>query len=397
MLDLSRVLAGPWSTQLLADLGATVIKVEALTGGDDTRKWGPPFLDGPDGERDAAYFTAANRNKQSVCIDFSTDEGADLVRRLAADADVLVENFKLGGLKKYDLHYDAIRAVNPGIVYCSITGFGQTGPYAHRAGYDFLIQGMGGLMSVTGQSEGAPGHEPMKVGVAVCDLFTGMYAGVSILAALSHRDRTGEGQHIECSLFDTQVAMLANQAANHLVGGVTPAPMGNSHPNVVPYQVFAVADGHVIIACGNDQQFQRLCTALDLAEVASDPRFTKNAGRIDHRAELQALMQERLDTMPRETVIAALEAAQVSCGPINTIPDVFADPHTIARGLKVPMERPDGTRIDTVAYPARLHGSPATYRTAPPALGGNTDSVLKERLGLSDAALEHMRGRGVIG
>ena len=396
VLDLSRVLAGPWAAQVLGDLGADVIKVESPGHGDDTRHWGPPFLANADGtEGDAAYFTACNRNKRSVAIDFSTPAGADLVRELAARSDIVIENFKVGGLAKFGLDYAAIRALNPGIIYCSVTGFGQDGPYAHRAGYDFMIQGMAGLMSITGQPEGAPGSAPMKVGVAVSDLFTGMYAAVSILAAVNHRTAAGEGQHIDCALMDSQIAMLANQGANWLVGGFEAGRLGNNHPNVVPYRVYPTGDGHLIIACGNDRQFVKLCAALGLGEAETDRRFATNPGRLAHREVLDAMIEAALATWTRAQVIAALEAAGVPCGPINTLPEVFADPQFAARGLGVTLAREDGTAIPTVAYPARLAASPATYRTAPPALGADTRAVLAE-MGLDSAAIERLKDAGAI-
>ncbi len=397
VLDLSRVLAGPWAAQSLADLGAEVIKVESPRGGDDTRRWGPPFIKTADGTRgDAAYYTTANRNKSSVTIDFSASEGAELVREMASRSDVLIENFKLGGLRKYGLDYDSIRAVNPGIVYCSITGFGQDGPYAGRPGYDFLIQGMGGLMSITGQPPGTPGGEPVKVGVAVCDLFTGMYATVSILAALTWRDRTGEGQHIDCALLDAQVAMLANQASNWLAGGVVPEPMGNNHPNVVPYRAYPTSDGHVIITCGNDSQFQRLCGALGVDDMAANPKFRTNEDRIVNRDALDARLTALLSGFTRAEAIEKLEAVRVPIGPINALPDVFADPHVKARALEVPTRRPDGTEIPVVAYPARLNRTPATYRKAPPALGDDTDEVLSKLTELSPDEIADLRKRGII-
>jgi crotonobetainyl-CoA:carnitine CoA-transferase CaiB-like acyl-CoA transferase len=379
VLDLSRILAGPWATQILADLGADVVKVESPKGGDDTRIWGPPFLTDGDGHRsDAAYFACCNRNKRSVCIDFATEEGADRVRALARQADILVENFKQGGLARYGLDYETLHALNPRLIYCSVTGFGQTGPYAHRAGYDFLIQGMGGLMSFTGQPDGQPGAEPMKVGVAVSDLFTGMNAVTAILAALQYRHRTGEGQHIDCALLDCQVAMLANQASNWLNGAREPQRLGNNHPNVVPYRVFGAADGHLIIACGNDRQFAKLCTALGRPELASDARFATNEGRIAHRETVDGLISEIVATMTKAETIACLEAAGVPCGPINTVPEVFADEQVRARGLAVAMERPDGAVIHTTAYPVRLSRSPARYRSAPPVLGAHTAEVLRD-------------------
>ncbi|MEQ5837514.1 CaiB/BaiF CoA-transferase family protein [Marinobacter sp. NFXS9] len=401
VLDLSRILAGPWTTQMLADLGARVIKVESPAG-DDTRRWGPPFLtrqteDGQTESSDAAYFTCCNRNKESVCVDFSKPEGAELVRKLAQSADILVENFKVGGLKKYGLDYDSLRAVNPRMVYCSITGFGQTGPYANRAGYDFLIQGMGGLMSMTGLPEnGDQPAQPLKTGVAIVDEFTGMYAATSILAAIASRDQTGEGQHIDCSLLDCQVAMLANQGSNWLVGKRTPKPMGNNHPNLVPYRAYPVQDGHVIIACGNDRQFQALCTVLDVKSIARDARFASNAGRVTNRDELETILESRLATVSRERIISLLEVAGVPCGPINTVPEVFADKHIIAREMMVPMTRADGYEIPTVAYPAKFSGTPATYRSAPPSPGSHTRSTLSKDLALTEADIETLVRSGVV-
>ncbi|MEO1724848.1 MAG: CaiB/BaiF CoA-transferase family protein [Pseudomonadota bacterium] len=401
VLDLSRILAGPWATQALADLGADVLKIERPDGGDDTRIWGPPFLEPAEDGRgemreDAAYFTAANRNKRSLAIDFSQPEGAALVRRLAESADVLVENFKLGGLTKYGLDYKSLGEINPRLVYCSITGFGQEGPYASRAGYDFLIQGMAGLMSITGQPDGSDGAGPVKVGVAVCDLVTGLYATTSILAALAWRERSGLGQHIDCSLMASTVAVLANQNANHLVGGRVPSRMGNKHPNVMPYSVYPVRDGHVIIACGNDRQFQRLAGVLGLEGLAQDPRFATNAARIEHRDALDVHLYQALTAFDREGAIALLESVGVPCGPINTIPDVFADPHVLAQGLRVDLERDDGRVIPTVAYPARLGATPASYRHAPPRLGADTESALRSELDLDDSTLARLRDKGAI-
>ncbi|MBX2824655.1 MAG: CoA transferase [Gammaproteobacteria bacterium] len=399
VIDLSRILAGPWATQALADLGADVIKVESPGSGDGTRVWGPPFLpdtEAADKPADAAYYTACNRNKRSITIDFAQPEGADLVRELVRDADVLVENFKLGGLKKYGLAYDDLKALNPGLVYCSITGFGQTGPYAHRPGYDFLIQAMGGLMSVTGEPDEQPGGGPMKTGVAICDLFTGMYATVSILAALRHRDNTGQGQHIECSLLDTQVAMLANQASNYLVGGVTPGRMGNDHPNVVPYKAYASRDGHVIITCGNDGQFSRLCAVLGCSELATDSRFSTNADRILHRDALDELLNEKISQLDSSALISLLEAANVPCGPIHDVPAVFNNEQVIARELQVDMQRDDGTPVSTVAFPVRLAETPASYRIAPPSLGADTEAVLQELTGMDDERLRKLSAAGII-
>lgn len=401
VLDLSRILAGPWTTQILADLGARVIKVESLSG-DDTRRWGPPFLTGEsdDGQpqaSDAAYFTCCNRNKESVCVDFSKPEGAELIRTLASAADIVVENFKVGGLKKYGLDYATLHAINPRLVYCSITGFGQTGPYAARAGYDFLIQGMGGLMSMTGQPETAEHRaEPLKTGVAIADEFTGMYAATSILAAIAHRDRTGEGQHIDCSLFDCQVAMLANQGSNWLVGKRTPQPMGNNHPNLVPYRAYPVQDGHVIIACGNDRQFQSLCSVLGLKPIAKDARFLTNADRVANRDALELILEDRLSRYSRKRIINLLEIASVPCGPINTVPDVFEDPQVVAREMVVPMQRDDGFNIPTVAYPAKFSATPPTYRSAPPTLGIHTQSLLKNDLQLDASAIDALVQSGVV-
>ena len=383
---------------MLADLGAEVIKIERPGSGDDTRDWGPPFAGGADGSRgDAAYFFAANRNKQSVTVDIGDPEGAALVRALAAKADVVVENFKVGGLKKYGLDYASLHAANPRLVYCSITGFGQTGPYAARAGYDYMIQAMGGLMSVTGQPEGAPGGEPMKVGVAVADLFAGMYAATGVLAALMHARATGEGQHIDIALFEVQAAMLANQAANYFATGVAPARLGNAHPNLAPYQPFPTLDGAVVIAVGNDGQFRALCAALGDPGLGADSRFLTNALRVEHRAALTGALSALTAGRTTTDWIAALEAAGVPCGSINTIDQVFAEPQAVARGLTVEQARGDlADPVRTAASPLRLSQTPVAYRAPPPALGADTRAVLKSRLGLGDEELEALRGRGVI-
>ncbi len=398
VLDLSRILAGPWAAQILGDLGAEVIKVENPAGGDDTRHWGPPFCP-PKGDRrpDAAYFTACNRNKRSLAIDFSRPEGAALIRDLAARCDVVIENFKVGGLAKYGLDYAGLSAVNPGLIYCSITGFGQTGPYAHRSGYDFLIQGMAGLMSITGIPDGELGGGPMKVGVAVSDLFTGMYAAVSILAALNHRRETGEGQHIDCALFDSQAAMLANQAANWLVGGTRPGRLGNNHPSVVPYRPYPVSDGHIIIAVGNDGQFRRLCRALGAEEMADDPRYRTCADRVTNRESLDATLIELLAGYTRDEAIALLESVTVPCGPINEIPDVFSDPQAEARDLVVALPDGAGGEIRSVAFPAKLGRTPAAYKLAPPDLGADSDGLLSELLEMDAAQIEALRKEGVVG
>jgi glutaryl-CoA transferase len=398
VLDLSRVLAGPWASQILADLGAEVIKIEKPGEGDDTRGWGPPFIANPDGSRgDAAYFLSTNRGKSSVLIDMSKPEGQKLIRELAAKSDVVLENFKVGGLKKYGLDYESLRAVNPGLIYCSITGFGQHGPYAQRAGYDFMIQGMGGIMSVTGQPDGEPGAEPMKVGVAFADIFTGLYAVIGMLAALRHRERTGEGQHVDLALLDCQVAVLANQALNFLVGGQAPTRLGNAHPNIVPYQTFKTRDGHVIIAVGTDRQFREFCRIAGIAHIADDPRFSTNRGRVENRKELVSLLIDPIKTRSTGEWIALLEAAAVPCGPINRIDEVFADPQVIARGIQIALSRPDGAVTPGVANPIRLSATPIDYDRAPPALGDGTATVLKTVLGLAEGDVEALRDSGVIG
>jgi crotonobetainyl-CoA:carnitine CoA-transferase CaiB-like acyl-CoA transferase len=378
VLDLSRVLAGPWATQMLADLGAEVIKIERPGVGDDTRQWGPPFTTRVDGSRgDAAYFLCANRGKKSVELDIATLEGAEAIRALATTSDILVENFKVGGLKKYGLDYASLAQINPRLVYCSITGFGQTGPRAEQAGYDYMIQAMGGLMSITGQADGAPGTEPMKVGVAVVDLATGLYASNAILAALLHARATGEGQHIDIALFDVQAAMLANQATNFFVSGVSPTRMGNAHPNLVPYQPFPTSDGSIVIAVGNDSQFRTLCAVLKAADLAADARYATNAGRIEHRSDLVAVLSRITAYWTMAGLMAALEDAGVPCGPINSVAQVFAESQAQARGLKVELERPDLPHaVLTVASPMRLSATPVRYDRAPPALGADTQDVL---------------------
>ncbi|HSO05934.1 MAG TPA: CaiB/BaiF CoA-transferase family protein [Pelomicrobium sp.] len=394
VLDLSRVLAGPWASQLLADLGAEVIKIEKPGSGDDTRGWGPPFLKdaaGNDTDR-AAYFLATNRGKRSVTLDIAQPEGARLARELARSCDVVLENFKVGGLKRYGLDYAALREVNPRLVYCSITGFGQDGPLKDRAGYDFMIQAMGGLMSITGTSDG----EPMKVGVAIADLFTGMYATVAILAALAHRDRTGEGQHVDLALLDCQVAMLANQATNYLAGGMVPGRLGNAHPNIVPYQVFATADGNIVLAVGNDRQFARFCEIAGRSDLAADARFATNAGRVRHRAELVPLVAQLLAMRTTDEWIAALEPAGVPCGPVNTLDRVFAEGQVRHRGLEVELPDAEAGRVPGVANPIRFSATPIEYGTPPPRLGEHTDQVLGDLLKLQPDELAALRAGGVI-
>ena len=372
VLDLSRVLAGPWATQLLADLGAEVIKVEKPGAGDDTRHWGPPWH-GEGDARVAAYFLAANRGKKSVAIDFGDPEGAAIVRRLAATCDVVVENFKVGALRKYGLDAESLRAAHPRLVYASITGFGQDGPYKDRAGYDYIIQGMSGLMSITGQPDEAPGGGPMRVGVAVVDLFTGMYTANAILASLVRRGVTGEGAHIDSALFDVSLAMLANQASNELVSGKDPPRQGNSHPNIVPYQPFATADQPLIIAVGNDRQFAKLATILGAPEWVGDERFATNAARVAHRGELVPMIEARLATRPAADWFAALDAAGIPAGPINTISQALDDPQATHRALLRDM---DGMRL--LGSPLRLDGARADSDLPPPRLGQHTEEVLAD-------------------
>ena len=355
VIELARILAGPWAGQTLADMGADVLKIESPEG-DDTRRWGPPFID-REGDRSAAYFHACNRGKASVVVDFRSPEGQARIRDLVRDADVLIENFKVGGLAKYGLDYDSLRAVNPGLIYCSVTGFGQDGPYAHRAGYDYIIQGMSGLMSVTGD----PNGQPQKVGVAVTDIFTGLYASNAILAALHQRAATGTGQHIDMALMDVAVAVMANQAMNYLATGTAPQRLGNAHPNIVPYQVFDCADGHIIIAAGNDGQYRKLCALLGVAELGTDPAYATNAARLENRAALSAALTERTRSHTRNALLSACEANGVPAGPINDMADVFADPQVIARGLRIERDGVPGVRL-----PVRFSGSDyAPVRPAP--------------------------------
>ncbi|MFN0023783.1 MAG: CaiB/BaiF CoA transferase family protein [Parvularculaceae bacterium] len=396
VLDLSRVLAGPWASQLLGDLGAEVIKIERPGAGDDTRGWGPPFLKNEAGETtDAAYFLAANRNKKSVAIDIADPAGADLVRRIAATSQIVVENFKVGGLKKYGLDYASLAAINPALVYCSITGFGQTGPEAARAGYDYMIQAMGGLMSVTGQPHGAPGAEPMKVGVAVADLFSGMYASAAILAALRHAERTGEGQHVDVALFDCQIAMLANQASNYLVSGTAPERLGNAHPNIAPYQVFATANGYIVIAVGNDSQFASFARALGLAALADDERFASNRKRVANREELLASLEPAMRSRTTEVWLAAMEEAGVPAGPINTIDKVFSEAQAKARAMTAPIDRADARGLSMVVHPVKFSVTPPCADLPPPPLGSHTDEVLGGFAGADE--LSHLKACGVVG
>jgi len=397
VLDLSRVLAGPWCTQTLADLGADVIKIERPGSGDDTRAWGPPYLKDAEGRdtTEAAYFLGANRNKRSLAVDISTPEGQAIVHKLAGQVDVLVENFKVGDLTRYGLDAESLRRAHPGLVFCSITGFGQTGPYAERAGYDYAVQGMGGLMSVTGERDDLPGGGPQKVGVAVADLFTGMYATVAILAALRHRDATGQGQVIDMALLDTQIAMLANLGSNYLCSGKAPGRMGNAHQNIVPYQVFETSDGHLILAVGNDRQFAKFCDIAGQPGWATDPRFATNAERVRHRDLLVPLLEAAIRQRPRNDWLAALEAAKVPCGSINSIGEALADPQAQARGTVVAMPHPLAPDLRLIASPMKLSQTPVAYRHPPPVLGQHSDELLREA-GCSEEEITAWRANGVI-
>ena len=398
VLDLSRVLAGPWCSQLLADLGADVVKVERPGNGDDTRAWGPPWLEREDGSQraESAYFLSANRNKRSLTVDLAQPEGQHLVRELALKADVFIENFKTGGLAQYGLDYTSLAPLNPRLIYASITGFGQSGPYAQRPGYDFLVQGMGGLMSLTGRPDGEPGGGPMKAGVALTDVMTGMYATVAVLAALQRRHTSGHGQHIDLALLDVQVAALANQASNFLIGGQVPERMGNAHPNIVPYQDFPTADGHMIVTVGNDRQFASLCAVLGHPGWATDERFVNNAQRVRYRDDLVARIRAVTSTRTTDAWVGAMEAANVPCGPINTLDRVFADPQVQARGLRIEMPHATAAAVPLVANPIRLSESPVTYRRAPPSLGQHTEDVLADWLALDPQAIAELRGRHIV-
>ncbi len=407
VLDLSRVLAGPWCTQTLADLGADVIKIERPESGDDTRSWGPPFLKDPSGQdtRDAAYYLGTNRNKRSVTCDIATPQGQALIKQLVASCDVFIENFKVGDMARYGLDYASLSAIQPRLVYCSLTGFGQTGPYRERAGYDYAVQGMGGLMSITGERDDLGGG-PQKVGVAVADLFTGMYASVAILAALRHAERTGVGQHIDMALLDTQVAMLANLGANYLVSGrqegKVPGRAGNAHQNIVPYQVFEVAPteqgakDHLILAVGNDGQFAKFCAVAGMPELASDPRFAKNADRVRHRDVLVPLLEQVMRQRPKAQWLKALEDAKVPCGAINNLAEVFADPHVLERDMVTTWQHPVAGQVDLVSSPLKLSATPVRRDLPPPLLGQHTDEVLSQLLQLDAQQLADLRQQKVI-
>jgi formyl-CoA transferase len=397
VLDLTRVLAGPWCTQLLADYGATVIKIEKPGVGDDTRHWGPPYLPDTDGNptSEAAYYLSANRGKQSVTLDFARPEGAALLRQLVAQADVLIENYKVGSLVKYGLDYETLHALNPRLIYCSITGFGQSGPYASRPGYDFAIQGIGGLMSVTGERDDLPGGGPQKVGVALVDVMTGMYASSAILAALTNRAHSGEGRHIDVALLDVQVAMLANVGMNYLVGGTLPKRWGNAHPNIVPYQAFDTAEGQIVVAVGNDSQFASFCRVLDQSWNL-DPRFATNPARVKHRELLVPMIAECLQGRRSHELAEALEAVNVPCGPINNLQQVFADPQVQARAMRCDVPHPTAGSVPQVRHPVLFSGDATAPMAPPPTLGQHTDTVLERMLGLNAADIAGLRQQGLV-
>jgi len=398
VLDMSRILAGPWCGQTFADLGAEVIKIERPGVGDDTRSWGPPFMTDRDGNDtdEAAYFLSANRGKKSVTVDITKPAGQDLIRLLVVECDVLLENYKVGGLKKYGLDYDSLIKVNPRLVYCSITGFGQTGPYSPRAGYDFLIQAMGGLMSVTGEAEDKPGGGPQKIGVALSDILTGLYTTIGALSALAYRDKTGRGQHVDMGLLDVTIAAMANQAMNYLVTGKAPTMMGNAHPNIVPYEAYRASDHYIILATGNDGQYQRFCDVAGRADLAEDARFATNRDRVENRGVLGPILRDIIAAQSRSFWLAELEKVGVPCGPINNLEQVFDDPHVQARGARREVEHPVGGLIPTVANPIRLSESPIQYERAPPALGQHTDDVLADMLGMDAAGIAKLREDDVI-
>jgi crotonobetainyl-CoA:carnitine CoA-transferase CaiB-like acyl-CoA transferase len=398
VLDLSRVLAGPWAGQNLADLGADVIKVERPKVGDDSRAFGPPWVKDKEGRetRDSAYFTSANRGKKSITVNVAKPEGQDLIRALARQCDVLIENYKHGDLARYGLGYDDLKGVNPRLVYCSVTGFGQTGPYRERPGYDFMIQGMGGMMSITGEPDGAPGGGPQRAGVPIADIITGMYASIAICAALASRAQSGKGQHLDLALLDSQIALLAYQNTNYFSTGKPPGRIGNLHPNIVPYQPFRSSDGEVIVACGNDNLFRKFCETAGCPELAQDPRFATNGKRVENRAELTRMIQEIFGKKSTVEWLALLESAGVPNGPINNIAQVFEEPQVKARGVKIELDHAAAGKLPLVASPMRFSGTALEYRLAPPLLGEHTDEVLRGLLGKSDEEIAQLRAKGVL-
>lgn len=398
VLDLSRILAGPWCSQNLADMGADVIKVERPGVGDDTRGWGPPWLNPADGgdRADSTYFAAANRGKRSITVDIARQDGQQLIRQLAAISDVVIENYKIGDLKRYGLDYEALAQINPRLVYCSITGYGQDGPSAHKPGYDFVFQAMGGLMSITGERDDLPGGGPQKAGIAIADVMTGMYSTIAILSALQHRTESGRGQYIDMALLDCIVALGGNQVTGHFANGKAPGRYGNAHASLVPYQVFTVADGEIVVAVGNDNQWQQYCAAIERPDLAGDPRWHKVTGRVTGRQTLVPELARTMLTKGREEWLSRLESRGVPCGPINNYEQVFEDPQVRHRQLRVDLTRPDGSPVSTIASPLRLKGTPPVYDRAPPALGDATDAVLSELLGLKRAGIDQLRNDGII-
>jgi len=398
VLDLSRVLAAPWAGQNLADLGAEVIKVERLGKGDDSRSYAPPFLKDAQGRdtRESAYFCAANRGKKSITVNLTKPEGQHIVRELATKSDVLLENYKVGDLARYGLGYEDLTPLNPGLIYCSVTGFGQTGPYRERPGYDFMAQGMGGLMSITGERDHLPGGGPQRVGVPVVDLTTGMYASIAVCAALAHRAVTGKGQWIDVALFDSCAAFLANQAMNYLATGESPGRLGNAHPNIVPYQTFKTRDGSIILACGNDNLFNKFCEVAGCVHLAQDPRYSTNAERVKHREEITRLLDEIFARRATREWVELLDGAGVPTGPINSVAQVFQEPQAVARGLKIELDHATAGKVALVASPMRFSGTPIAYGLAPPALGQHTDEILRDTLGMSAAQIARLRENGVV-
>jgi len=398
VLDLSRVLAAPWAGQNLADLGAEVIKVERPGGGDDSRAFGPPWLKDANGRDtgESAYFAAANRGKKSITVNLSKAEGQQIVRELARQCDVLLENYKFGDLARYGLGYDDLKKINPRLIYCSVTGFGHTGPYRERPGYDFMIQGMGGLMSITGERDDLPGGGPQRVGVPIVDIMTGMYASIAVCAAIAHRAETGVGQHLDLALLDTQTAFLANQAMNYLATGEVPVRLGNAHPNIVPYQTFKTGDGDIILACGNDNLFNKFCELAGCRNLPKDPRFATNGKRVENRAVLTPLLEEVFKTRTTREWVEALEAAGVPSGPINNIKQVFEEPQVVARGMKIELDHPTAGKVPLVASPMRFSATPIEHKVPPPVLGQHTAEILREVLGRNDAEIEKLRSAGIV-
>jgi crotonobetainyl-CoA:carnitine CoA-transferase CaiB-like acyl-CoA transferase len=398
VIDLSRVLAAPWTGQNLADLGAEVIKIERPGSGDDSRAFGPPWLKDAHGRdtTESAYFASANRGKKSVTVNLSRPEGQEIVRRIAAQCDVLLENYKVGDLARYGLGYEELRKINPRLVYCSVTGFGQTGPYAERPGYDFMIQGMAGLMSVTGERDDLPGGGPQKAGIPIGDIITGMYASVAVCAALAHREKSGAGQHLDLALLDSLAAILSNQGGNYLATGVPPGRLGNAHPNIVPYQTFRTSDGDIILACGNDNLFRRFCEVAGCQALAADPRFATNNKRVENREEITRLIADIIAKRTTRDWVGALEAAGVPNGPINNLKQVFEEPQAVARGLKIELDHPLAGKVSLIRSPMRFSATPLEHNTPPPTLGQHTDEVLRGVLGLTDADIARLRAEGVV-